>query len=135
MTKDAFEALVKIRKLHEEPSDEEEIKSLVASGKVRLIDAENSALSIESRFDLAYNAAHALALAALRQKGYRSSTRYLVFQCLEQTLGIPPEQWRILDSAHRKRNNAEYEGVFDVSEDLVTSMIKVTYQMLLLLEA
>ena len=91
MTKDAFEALVKIRKLHEETSDSEEIKSLVASGKVRLIDAENSALSIESRFDLAYNAAHALALAALRQKGYRSSTRYLVFQCLEQTLGIPPE--------------------------------------------
>ena len=86
MTKDAFEALVKIRKLHEETSDSEEIKSLVASGKVRLIDAENSALSIESRFDLAYNAAHALALAALRQKGYRSSTRYLVFQCLEQTL-------------------------------------------------
>ena len=135
MTKDEFEALVKIRKLHEETSDSEEIKSLVASGKVRLIDAENSALSIESRFDLAYNAAHALALAALRQKGYRSSTRYLVFQCLEQTLGIPPEQWRILDGAHRKRNNAEYEGVFDVSEDLVTSMIKVTYQMLLLLEA
>ena len=134
MGKDKLDALVKIGTLHVEPSDTEEVESLVASGKVRLIDATNSALSIESRFDLAYNASHALALAALRKNGYRSSKRYLVFQCLEHTLGIPPEHWRILDSAHRKRNNAEYEGVFDVSEELVFSLVKVTTQMLSLLE-
>ena len=39
----------------------------------------NPAVSIEGRFDLAYNAAHALALAALRRRGYRSENRYLVF--------------------------------------------------------
>ena len=134
MGKDKLDALVKIGTLHVELSDSEEVESLVASGKVRLIDATNSALSIESRFDPAYNASHALALAALRKNGYRSSKRYLVFQCLEHTLGIPPEHWRILDSAHRKRNNAEYEGVFDVSEELVFSLVKVTTQMLSLLE-
>lgn len=134
MDNEKLGALVKIGTLHVEPSDTEEVESLVSSGKVRLIDAENSALSIESRFDLAYNASHSLALAALRKSGYRSSKRYLVFQCLEHTLGLSPEHWRILDSAHRKRNNAEYEGVFDVSEELVVSIIKVTNQMLSLLE-
>jgi len=134
MANDKLDALVKIGTLHAEPSDAEEVELLVASGKVRLIDAKNSDLSIESRFDLAYNASHSLALAALRKNGYRSSKRYLVFQCLEHTLGITPERWRVLDSAHKKRNNAEYEGVFDVSEELVVSMIKITKQMLSLLE-
>lgn len=134
MANDKLDTLVRIGHLHAEPSDAEEIGSLVASGKVRLIDAENSDLSIESRFDLAYNVSHSLALAALRKNGYRSSKRYLVFQCLDQTLGIPSTHWRILDSAHKMRNNAEYEGVFDVSEELVVSIIKVTKQMLELLE-
>lgn len=49
----------------------------------------NATLAIESRFDLAYNAAHALALAALRARGYRSDNRYVVFQALPHTLGLP----------------------------------------------
>ena len=40
---------------------------------------------IESRFDLAYNPSHALALANLRWHGYRSDIRYIVFQCLQHT--------------------------------------------------
>lgn len=43
---------------------------------VGLHDARQTMLSIESRFDLAYNAAHAGALAALRTHGYRSENRY-----------------------------------------------------------
>ena len=89
MADEKLDTLVKNGTRHVESSDTEEVKSLVLSGKVRLTDATNSALSIESRFDLAYNAAHSHALAALRKSGYRSSKRYLVFQCLEHTLGIP----------------------------------------------
>ena len=59
------------------------------SGLRRLDDAGRRELSLESRFDLAYNAAHALALAALRLRGYRSESRYLVFQCLQHTLDLP----------------------------------------------
>lgn len=33
-------------------------------------------------FDLAYSAAHALCLAALRHHGFRPSKRYIVFQVL-----------------------------------------------------
>ncbi len=128
-----LDALVKIKQLHQEPSNQDEIEALVESGKVRLVDAENTDLSIESRFDLAYNSAHSLALAALRKSGYRSVNRFLVFQCLEHTVGLPPAQWRVLSAAHNKRNSAEYEGVFDVNEELVGALIRVTNQLLLLL--
>ena len=58
----------------------------VVPGRVRLRDAQNLELGVESRFDLAYNAAHAYSLAALRWHGYRSGNRYTVFQCLPHTL-------------------------------------------------
>jgi hypothetical protein len=64
-----------------EPMDAEEFAGLKRSGLVRLKDAENAGNSLEGRFDLAYNAAHALALAALRWNGYRSNKRYLCFKC------------------------------------------------------
>ncbi|PCM46317.1 hypothetical protein CPA50_02515 [Marinobacter sp. ANT_B65] len=96
------------------------------SGSVRLKDAGLATLSLESRFDLSYNAAHALSLAALRHFGYRSDNRYLVFQCLQHTLDLPPSKWRVLDQAHRKRNLAEYEGNIDVDEALVTSLMEIT---------
>ncbi len=51
--------------LRSEPPDEAETDGLIRSGKARLKDAGNAQLSMESRFDLAYNAAHALCLAAL----------------------------------------------------------------------
>lgn len=83
-------------------------------------------LAIESRFDLAYNAAHALALAALRWHGYRSDKRYTVFQCVPHTLGLGPEVWRVLALCHDRRNLAEYEGYLEVDEQLVADLLKAT---------
>ena len=88
-------------------------------------DSKNEALNMESRFDLAYNAAHALSLGALRAAGFRSENRYLVFQCTQHTLNLEPEQWRVLDQAHRKRNLAEYEGDIDVDDKLLEALIRV----------
>jgi len=117
--------LVRIGQLKSEPPADMEIQGLLRSGLRRLDDAERQELSLESRFDLAYNAAHALALAALRFRGYRSESRYLVFQCLQHTVNLPVEQWRVLDQAHRKRNLAEYEGYMDVNEQLVAATLRV----------
>ena len=117
--------LARIGKLKSEPAAETELRGLLRSGTRRLDDAAREELSLESRFDLAYNAAHALALAALRFHGYRSDSRYLVFQCLQHTLDLPAEQWRVLDQAHRKRNLAEYEGEMDVDEQLVAALLRV----------
>jgi hypothetical protein len=95
------------------------------SATTRLQDAKQAVVSLEGRFDLAYNAAHAAALSALRFHGYRSENRYIVFQSLQHTLGFKPEQWRLLDQAHKKRNLAEYEGDLDVTEGFVTELIEL----------
>jgi hypothetical protein len=117
--------LVRIRQLKAEAAAQSEIDGLTRSGKARLKDAQTESLSLDGRFDLAYNAAHAFSLAALRWHGYRSENRYTVFQCLQHTVKLPPEQWRVLDQAHRKRNVAEYEGDLDVDQKLVESLIRV----------
>ena len=106
-----------------EPPDDAEIAGLLRSGRARLTDACNQALSLESRFDLAYNAAHALCLAALRRQGYRPRNRYIVFQVLPHTLGLGPEVWRVLAKAHDQRNLAEYEGHIDVDARLVADVV------------
>ena len=112
--------------LRREPVDAREYENLVLSGKRRLLDAQNKALSIESRFDLAYNAAHALSLAALRRLGYRSGNRYIVFQVLQHTAGLGPEVWRVLSRCHDIRNLSEYEGGLDISDRLVDDLIIAT---------
>jgi hypothetical protein len=109
--------------LRQEAHDEQETMGLQRTGLARLTDAQNPGLALESRFDLAYNAAHAPCLAALRLKGYRASNRYIVFQVLPHTLGLGPEVWRVLDKAHNTRNLGEYEGLLEVDDRLVADLI------------
>jgi hypothetical protein len=90
---------MRIGKLKAEPPAEAELGGLMRSGSRRLADAERAELSLESR--------------------------YLVFQCLQHTIDLPNEQWRVLDQAHRKRNLAEYEGAMDLDEQLVDAMLRV----------
>ena len=112
--------------LKAEAPDANEIAGLLRTGVARLNDARNGALALESRFDLAYNAAHALCLAALRRSGYRSANRYIVFQVRPRTLSLGPEVWRVLDKCHNARNLGEYEGLLDVDERLVKDLITAT---------
>ena len=123
MTSKELENLAKTGKLRAETGDRRELDGLLKSARARLSDARVEALSIESRFDLAYNASHALALAALRWHGYRSENRYLVFQCLQHTLGLGPEVWRVLSLCHDRRNRVEYQGHVDIDEQLVADLI------------
>ena len=120
----ALANLARIGQLKAEPADARERAGLLRSATLRLRDARQLILSLESRFDLAYNAAHAAALSALRQHGYRSDNRYLVFQSLEHTLGFRPQQWLLLNQAHKKRNLAEYEGELDVTAGFVDELIE-----------
>ncbi len=115
--------LVKTGQLKVEPMNELEFSGLLRSGKARLHDATNPSLAEESQFDLAYNAAHSLSLAALRWHGYRCNNRYLVFQVLPHTLGIGPEVWRVLAKCHDSRNLAEYEGYFEIDEQLLKDLL------------
>ena len=116
--------------LHREPPDPKEFDGLVRSGEKRLTDAERAENSVESRFDLAYNAAHSLSLAALRRAGFRPSKRYVVFQALAHTLGLGPEVWRVLDRAHTVRNRSEYEGDLTIDERLLSDVITACHRVL-----
>ena len=125
MPSEKLENLVATGQLERESPDADEIAGLIRSGEERLRDAERTELSVNSRFDLAYNAAHALALSALRFHGYRPANRFIVFQTLAHTIDLPAEQWRVLATAHTKRNAVEYEGHADVGEEFVAAMLRV----------
>ena len=135
MTSPNLENLVKTGQLKREPGDQREFDGLVRSARARLADARKHTLSIESRFDLAYNSAHALALAALRWNGYRSDNRYIVFQCLPHTAGLPPEVWRVLAKAHERRNLIEYEGGLEHDERLLNDVIAAATKLHAVIEA
>jgi hypothetical protein len=111
--------------LKAEPPDEAEIAGLLRSAQARLTDAAREGLTLDSRFDLAYGAAHALCVAALRRHGYRATQRYVVFQLLPHTLGFGPEVWRVLSRCHDLRNLAEYEGELSVTVELLDELIAI----------
>lgn len=114
--------LVQIGRLKREPRNTNEVRRMLALARTRLADSSQVGLSPEGRFTSAYNAGHVAALAALRWHGYRSENRFLVFQCLVHTLGWPAQRWRILDSAHQKRNLAEYEGFLEIEESQIEGL-------------
>ena len=122
----ALVSLARTGQLKAEAFSQSEFDGLVSSAAKRLADASNKALADESRFDLAYNDAHALALAALRKQGYRSDKRFIVFQLLEHTVGFPPAKWRVLSKCHDARNLAEYEGHTEVDAKLLQELLAVT---------
>ena len=135
MTLENLDNLVKIRKLKAEPPDQNEFDAMVNSAKRRLQDSKVESLSEDGRFSLAYGAAHALALAAMRWHGYRSDNRYLVFQCLQHTVGLENAKWRVLDKCHKQRNLAEYEGLLEITPQLLQELINVIEEVLKLVEA
>lgn len=135
MTLEALDNLVKIKQLKEEPPDWNVFDGMVNSARRRLQDAQVEGLSEDGQFSLAYGAAHALALAAMRWHGYRSEHRYLVFQCLQHTVGMDDAKWRVLDLCHKQRNLAEYEGHLEITPQLLQELIEVSKELLTLVEA
>ena len=130
MTLENLQNLQKTGSLKAEPADQQEFDSMLSSAKRRLRDIGVPGISEEGRFLFAYSAAHTLALAAMRWHGYRSDNRYLVFQCLQHTVGFTKAKWRVLDKCHRQRNLAEYEGYLDVSDQLMDELIAITHELL-----
>jgi hypothetical protein len=125
MPNENLENLVKIGKLKIDPSTDDEVRGLIQRGLVKIEDYKHPGLSIETRFDVIYGAAHAFCLAALKNAGYRSENRYIVFQCAQHTIGLEPEYWRVMSDAHRQRNVAEYEGYIEVNEQLLEALVRV----------
>ena len=126
MSKEELDNLVRINRLKAEPGTRSEFAGMVNSAGRRLVDAQNESLDPDSQFDLAYGAAHRLALAALRHKGYRSENRITVFQTLIHTLGSDKSDIQIFLKAHNERNLAEYQGRMEIDETVLADLIRCT---------
>jgi hypothetical protein len=124
--KQELENLVKIARLKAEAASRKEFDGMLRSACTRLADAQNDSLDPDSRFDLAYGAAHRLALAALRHQGYRSEDRVAVFQTLVHTLGTDNADIQVFLKAHNERNLAEYEGRMEIDRKLLADLIRCT---------
>ena len=122
--------LARVGQLKVEARNTTEVARMLKLAKTRLADAKLPDVSRDGRFASSYGAGHAAALAAWRWHGYRSENRFTVFQCLQHTLGWPPNRWRVLDAAHQKRNLAEYEGYLDIEESLVVELIALVQDLI-----
>lgn len=108
-----LENLARAKQLNAEPAHAPEIEAMLARAATLIADARNMRNSVESRFTLAYSATHLLALAALRNAGYRPGSaghRRIVFQVLEFTADAPQRVSLALAQHHDRRNRHEYEG-------------------------
>ena len=135
MTLEKLDNLVKISQLKVEPPDQKEIDRMVTAAKRGLQDAKVEGLSEEGKFSMLYGAAHSISLAAMRWHGYRSDNRYLVFQCLQHTIGLDTVKWRVLDQCHKARNLAEYEGRLEIAPQLLKELLEITEELVTLVEA
>jgi hypothetical protein len=124
MGKQELDNLVKIQRLKAEPPTRSEYDGMLESARKRLVDAQNEDLDPDSQFDLAYAAAHRLALAALRREGYRSDNRITVFQTLVHTLGTDRAHIQTFLKAHNERNLAEYQGRMDIDAKLLADLMR-----------
>jgi len=120
--------LEKIGQLKAEASAQNEINGLMRTAENRLRDAQNASNSADSRFGLAYDAAHSLALAALRRVGYRpeNKQRYIVFDLLPVTISFSIGSARFLHDCHQKRCVHLYDGDLMEDETFIAELISVT---------
>jgi hypothetical protein len=125
MSKKELDNLVRIGRLKEEPPSRAEYDGMLAVAKTSLADAQKD-LDPDSKFTLAYGAAHRLALAALRREGYRSENRITVFQTLAHTLGTSAADIQVFLKAHNERNLAEYQGRVDTDAKVLSDLINRT---------
>ena len=115
MTSNPLANLLKIGQLEAVPFSQPLWDKLLATATSRLLDAQRTDNSTETRFDCAYTAIRAVADAALLKHGYRTSTskpghHQTTLQCLAHTLGVDTAVVRILDSLRKQRNLSDYDG-------------------------
>ena len=121
------------RGLQREPSDPEEIRRLRLKAKTKLEDARNTGISLDSRFDLAYESVLQMGLAALRANGLRPDSRgghhVMALQTLDKTVRFPKEKLRLIDRFRRKRAEGLYDGSYEPSEAEVEALLNTATEL------
>ena len=119
--------------LQQEAASPEEIRRFLNKIAIKLTDAQRETLSLDSRFDLAYEALLQIGLAALRANGFRPDSRgghhLLALQTLNTTIGYPREKLRLLDEFRRQRATGLYDGSFDPTKAEVQAILRTVTEL------
>lgn len=118
--------------LTEHKSSREEIHHLLRLADRDLADCRSQSLSVDWRFNIAYNAALQCATAALAASGFRASKdahHFRVIQSLRFTIGAPNKTIQKLDAFRKKRNISEYDHAGVVSETELSEMIRLSEEL------
>jgi hypothetical protein len=109
---------------HETSRDE--IVSLFTIADRDIQQSQTPGLGPEWRFDIAYNAALQLCVAALAASGYqaeRQNKHMRVIECLAFSVGGTVSDAQFLDTCRRKRHAAVYDQVGAVSDQEASEML------------
>lgn len=125
--------------LQREPSNAAEIQRFLAKIAAKLADARQDSISLDSRFDLAYEAVLQLGLVALRLHDLRPDSRgghhVLALQTLNTSVGYPREKLRLLDEFRRQRASGLYDGSFVPTQTELNELLKTVAELLAHIEA
>ncbi|MDQ5878436.1 MAG: hypothetical protein QG584_499 [Pseudomonadota bacterium] len=113
--------------LQREPASAAEIRRFLDKIATKLSDAQNRQISLDTRFDTAYEALLQIGLVALRANGLRPDSRgghhLLALQTLNKSIGYPQDRLRLLDEFRRQRAAGLYDGSFDPSQAEVEAIL------------
>ncbi|MGQ0547375.1 MAG: hypothetical protein ACT4P3_18920 [Betaproteobacteria bacterium] len=123
----SFERWLKEGRLKRQKPARQEIAGLAELADRRLADSRTAGVSAEGRFMLAYNAALALATAALRAEGYRTSSNLpghhaVTLASLAFTIRADAGAVAALDAWRKKRHRTTYDAA-EVSEHELRELI------------
>lgn len=116
--------------LKQHKPDRQEITDLLSIVERDLADAEISALSVDWRFGIAYNAALKLCTIILYAQGYRPENAFAHYRAIMALKEISNQNWKdhsvYLNSCRMQRNTLEYDRAGTVSEDEANQLIVFT---------
>ena len=115
------------RGLEKAQADSEELARYLGRVRRKLEDSRQTNISLDSRFDVAFEALLQIALAALRANGYRTTSaaghQQLAIQALPKTIGVSAADVRALDEFRKKRSAGLYLAEFEPSEAEVGALV------------
>jgi hypothetical protein len=115
------------RGLEKAQADREELTRFLDRIRRKLADSRQTNISLDSRFDVAFEALLQIALAALRANGYRTTSgvghQQMAIQALPRTIGIPQGEVRTLDEFRKRRSAGLYLAEFEPSAAEVEALV------------
>lgn len=117
------------RGLQQEPTDAAEISRFLKKIEAKLVDCRTPSISLDSRFDIAYEALLQCGLTALRAHGLRPDSKgghhIMALQTLPATIGFSKDKVRLLDEFRKQRAAGLYDGSFNPSEAEFEALLDV----------